>query len=239
MLEQKVKLIYCGIGNKKLDELAVNVGIHYGMQFPASREPPFPVYFADQNWKNPQREKYVEWVEKYQPKIATVIDIENYSQIDEALSWGEDICSYVKEIVIIPKINGIINEIPRSISGTRVTLGYSVPTTHGGTTVPVEEFSGWNIHLLGGNPQKQLNMYDKMELIGAQVTSVDCNYISMKATKFCAVWTRKLIKNRQWMDLKDIIGRKIEDGVYTAFSLSCASFVSAWNEKLEGLYYDI
>lgn len=239
MLEQKVKLIYCGVGNEKLDSLAVNVGIHYGMQFPAKSKPKFPVFFADQNWKKPDKNKYVDWISEYQPKIATVLDIERTNQLDEAMSWGEDISRYVESIVLIPKVNGIIKELPREINGKRVLLGYSIPTTHGGTDVPVEEFSGWDVHLLGGNPKKQLNMYDTMAGVDGRVVSVDCNYISMKATNFCAVWTRKLIRNRQWMDLQDIIGRKVEDGMYTAFTLSCVSFVSAWHEKLNGLYYDI
>lgn len=239
MLEQKVKIIYCGVGNEKLDLLAVNVGIHYGMQFPASRKPPFPVYFADQNWKKPDRDRYIDWVSEYAPNMATVIDIEREEQIDEALDWGYRISKYVENVVLIPKVNGIIKNLPRKINGKKVVLGYSIPTTHGGTTVPIGEFSEWDIHLLGGNPKKQIDMYDTMRQIGGNVTSLDCNYISMKATNFCAVWTRKLIKNRQWMDLQDIIGRKVEDGIYTAFSLSCVSLVSAWHEKLEGLYYDI
>lgn len=239
MPEQKVKLIYCGVGNEKLDSLAVNVGIHYGMQFPASKKPPFPIYFSDQNWKKPDKDKYIDWVAEYQPKIATVLDVEASNQLDEAISWGELISPYVEEIVLIPKVNGIIEEIPRRINEKKVVLGYSIPTTHGGTTVPINEFSGWDIHILGGNPQKQLEMYDKMAEIEGSVTSIDCNYISMKATKFCAVWTRKLIRNRQWMDLQDIIGYKVKDSMYTAFALSCVSLVSAWHEKLGGLYHDI
>lgn len=239
MSEQKVKLIYCGVGNEKLDSLAVNVGIHYGMQFPARSMPRFPVYFADQNWKNPNREKYINWIAEYKPKIATVLDLERKNQFDEVISWADSVSRHVDKIVIIPKVSGIIQRIPREINGKEIILGYSIPTSHGGTDVLVEEFSGWRTHLLGGNPQKQLDMYDRMKLLGIEVYSVDCNYISMKATNFCSVWTRKLIRNRQWMDLQDIIGRKVEDGVYTAFALSCASFVFAWHEKLNGLYYDI
>lgn len=239
MLEQKVKLIYCGVGNQKLDQFAVNVGIHYGMQFPAKSTPKFPVYFADQNWKKPNKEAYINWVAEYKPKIATVLDLERESQFDEVLSWADSISKHVDKIVIIPKLSGIVSKIPQEVNGKEVLLGYSIPTSHGGTDVPVEEFIGWRVHLLGGNPQKQLNMYDKMESLGIGVYSVDCNYISMKANNFCSVWTRKIIKNRQWMDLQDIVGRKIEDGVYTAFSLSCVSLVFAWHERLNGLYYDI
>lgn len=76
-------LIYCADGNAEFARIAVNAGFEYGAQLPP-RGLPFPPYFADQNWKNPNRERYIAELAKHAPFMASVLDWEK----SEARSAG-------------------------------------------------------------------------------------------------------------------------------------------------------
>lgn len=57
-------------------------------------------------------------------------------------------------------------------------LGYSVPTSHGGTPLSVDLFRGRRVHLLGGSWRAQL---DFLAALGDDVVSLDNNYIRKQA----------------------------------------------------------
>lgn len=57
-MKRKIDLIYCGVGNEKLDSLAIQIGLLYGARLPIKRKLPFKIHFADQDWKNPDLEAY-------------------------------------------------------------------------------------------------------------------------------------------------------------------------------------
>ena len=131
-----------------------------------------PPQFIDQNWKNPKRDVYMQCLAIHRPRIATVLDLEHEDQFDEVMAWAEEASQHVTEsVIIIPKAMGIIDRIPESINGKRITLGYSVPTSHGGTYVPLWEFGSRPVHLLGGSP---VNQFELMRYLN--VVSLDNNY---------------------------------------------------------------
>ena len=150
-------LIYCAGKNKRLDTIAMDAGLKLGIQLPSTVIHFWP-FFVDQNWKKPNRTKYIQSVQSIKPTMATVIDIESPTQFNEALSWAEEIASSVEYIIMIPKISGIIQDIPYSIHGAQVILGYSVPTKYGATSVPLWEFKDRHVHLLGGSPKRQIEL---------------------------------------------------------------------------------
>ena len=55
-----MELIYCGGGNAKFAQIAIDAGFLYGAQLPSTVY--HPLHFADQNWKRPDREKYMKAV---------------------------------------------------------------------------------------------------------------------------------------------------------------------------------
>jgi hypothetical protein len=63
-------------------------------------------------------------------------------------------------------------------------LGFSVPTSYGGTPLPVEAFSGRRVHLLGGNPDNQIAVYNQLR---GDVISLDTNQMALKA-EFGNTW---------------------------------------------------
>lgn len=220
-METKPEIIYCGRGNRSLDGIAVELGISYGVRLPHSVF--FPLDFADQNFKKPDRTAYMCKLEQHRPRWATVIDIEKPTQFYEALSWAEEAAGYVREgLIIIPKLWGVIPSIPETIQGKPVRLGYSVPTKYGSTSVPVSEFAGRPVHLLGGSPVVQYRLSDQM-----QVASLDCNYISMKAIAAGEYFTG--MGTPHWRPLrKDWAPRGTEDSMLLAFALSCMNLLQLW-----------
>ena len=162
----------------------------------------------------------------HRPAMATVLDLEQKEQLPEVLSWAEEAAQYIEMVVIIPKVFGIIPSIPEQIGGAQVILGYSVPTRYGGTEVPLWEFSGWPVHLLGGSPKKQ-----KILAKYLHVVSVDGNYANLKATKFC-MWFDG-VKWSQLMRGDEIWGK---DAPYEAFQRSCQGIMQMWSPANNSLH---
>lgn len=219
-------LIYCANRNKQFTEVAIRFGMEYGSQLPNTVY--YPLYFADQDWKNPKKEAYLNAIAEHRPHMATVLDLEKPEQFNEVMGWAEEIAQYVEVIGIIPKYTGAIAQLPRKINGKEVRLCYSVPTKYGGTNIPIWEFTGWPIHLLGGSPHKQMEIAKYIK-----VDSVDGNYIQKMAVKWCSVWhpgTETYARNRYFPTLREMEIGTDEDAPYLAFQLSCENVVKAWSE---------
>lgn len=221
-------LIYCADGNKRFAEIAIDAGFRYGARLPP-RGCHFPVYFADQDWKRPDRERYMAELEKHRPAMATVLDWEREEQLPEVLAWAEDAAQYVDQVLIIPKVIGGIQRLSRVVGGAEVILAYSVPTRFGGTFVPAWEFAGWPVHLLGGSPHRQMGL-----MYYLNVVSVDGNMMNKMATKRCQVWvagTARYARDRYWPTLIEMDGKRWgQDAPYEAFRRSCQNIMRAWRD---------
>ncbi len=179
-------------------------------------------------------QKYqMEWqvhLSEHKPRMASVVDLERPEQLPEVLMWSEEIAPHVEIIMIIPKYFSSIAKLPRQIGGKKIRLGYSVPTRHGGTSVPVWEFAGWPVHLLGGSPHAQKRLCPYMDVV-----SVDGNMHQLMATKYCSFYDpKKSTKRGYWPSISDYDGQKWGDGTadadapYEAFRRSCENINRYW-----------
>lgn len=224
-------LIYCADGNKRFAQIAIDAGFLYGARLPGTVH--HPICFADQDWKNPDRGEYIDALSKYKPRMSTVLDWERPEQLPEVLAWAEDAAQYVEIMLIIPKVIGGIEKLPRRIGGKPVVLAYSVPTRYAGTPVPAWEFVGWRVHLLGGSPHRQMEIACYLDVV-----SVDGNMHQMMATRYNAFFDPlKQTRRGYWPMLKDFDGGKWGDGSntadapYEAFRRSCKNIVAAWQTR--------
>lgn len=220
------ELIFCGGKNENYAKIAIENGYRYGAQLPCVTHG--NLYFADQNWKKPNRKSYMDALETHRPFMASVIDFERVEQRDEVLSWAEEASSFVDVVMIIPKVNGEISKLPRKIGKSSIRLGYSIPTKHGGTEVPISEFENWPVHLLGGNPGKQMELFFQMNVVSA-----DGN-MSMKMANRGLFWVpgKNPFKNK-WVSLLQADGaRWIGNGNHEAFRRSCVNIMSKWKEVM-------
>jgi hypothetical protein len=132
-------------------------------------------------------------------------------------------------VIIIPKVHGAIDQLPPSINGRAVRLGYSVPTSHAGTPVAYKEFFGRPVHSLGGSPQKQRKI---AALAGMCVVSADCNYTMKMANKnmFFSHPARPGCKNKYFPSLSESGNYTKQDAPYLAFELSCQNIKAMWSD---------
>lgn len=238
-------VIYCADGNKRFAQIAIDSGMEYGARLPGKTY--HPIYFADQNWKNPNREKYMAQVAEKKPHMATVLDLERKDQYNEVLDWASEITNYVQVVIIVPKVKGITEKLPREINGKEIRLGYSVPTRYGATHISQAEFYGWPIHLLGGSPEKQMlycginlripdaQLSFDLDLPRLNVKSIDGNMILGQATRHCQFWcpgNAKYAQNKFWPTVREWNdGNPInKDAPYLAFRMSCENIMKVWNE---------
>lgn len=226
MASQPIDLIYCANGNKRFADIAINHGFLYGAQMPGTVY--FPPMFCDQDWKKPNRDRYMVALAKHKPRMASVLDLEHLAQMDEVIGWAEEAAQWVDVIMIIPKFFGAIKLLPSVIAGKTVRLGYSVPTSHGGTEVPVWEFGGWPVHLLGGSPQKQMELTHYLNVVSA-----DGNYAHKMAIQYGQFWApgnARYANNRYWPKLSEAGDYTDEDMPYIAFERSCKNIIEAWKK---------
>lgn len=160
-------------------------------------------------------------LKEHRPQVATVLDAEREGQLSEVLGWAEDAAQVVGRVIIIPKASGIIGKLPRRVAGAEIVLGYSVPTSYGGTELGLWEFDGWPVHLLGGSPHAQMRLRYYL-----RVVSADGNYANMMATRYCEFWNGK-----SWCELKDHGGHVAKDAPYEAFRRSCENIIRAWKHN--------
>jgi len=218
-------ILIASVGNNKhLTEIAKSLGYKVGCRLPSNKV--YECFFADQDWKMPNKKRYIEQVSRYLPFMATVLDLEFDHQYEEVISWAEDISYYCSKIIIIPKYTGCIEKIPYSIRGKDVVLGYSVPTSYGATYVPLHEFKNREVHLLGGSPHKQMMLSHSLN-----VTSADMNMV-IKLSKKGLYWQPGIdypfgtsSRSNHWIPLKGS-GEIFEE----AFRLSLLNIKKSWND---------
>lgn len=213
-----MQLVYCAAGNARFAQIAIDAGYLYGAQLPNTVY--HPVWFADNDWKRPNRERYMAALAQHKPHMASVLDWQQEEQLCEVLEWAEEAAQHVEVVMLIPKVQGGISQLPRTIGGKPVRLGYSVPTSFGGTELPLWEFGGWPVHLLGGSPQAQLHMARYLD-----VRSADGNAAQKAAANWNMVW-----QNGKWLRLNEVTGHVEQDAPYAAFELSCRNIMQAWKQ---------
>lgn len=220
-------LIYCADGNKRYAQIAIDAGFKYGAQLPA-QSLHFPIYFSDQDWKKPDRERYIAELAELRPYMATVLDWERYEQLKEVLGWAEDAAQFAQVVVIIPKVHHKVSLLPSHIAGKQIRLGYSVPTAYGGTELMINEFFGWPVHLLGGSPGKQKELTQYLD-----VRSVDGNMHLKMANSRGLFWLRgKGPFSNCWTSIQKADGERWKgDANYEAFRRSCENIRKYWRGK--------
>ena len=213
-------LIYCAGKNQRFEAVAHAAGFRIGVQLPNTVY--HSVYFADQDWKRPNRTAYIAALKRHQPHMATVLDLERHDQLPEVLGWAEDAAAFVRQVLIIPKYSGAVDHLPRRIGGADVVLAYSVPTAFGGTEVPIWEFCGWPVHLLGGSPHRQMDIARYFNVV-----STDGNMANKMAHRG-RFWSEEKGPKGHWRNLREIGVDLPTDNNLEAFRRSCENIAEAW-----------
>ncbi len=219
--------MFCYGKNPAFTPIALAAGFRYGAQLPCTTYA--PVWFADQDWEAPNRDAYMAALVHHRPAMASVIDWERIEQLSDVLTWAEEAAQHVERVMIIPKVaswDNPITRLPRRIGGADVVLGYSIPTRHGGTDVPIWQLAGWPVHLLGGSPHAQMRLAKRFSAI-ADLVSIDGNMHCLQANAG-RFWNAKPNRKGHWWQLRDAGDERTEGVRLECFRRSCANIVAAW-----------
>lgn len=218
--------------------LAVRAGLKYGIQSKSYSLCPYcghvnenhDVVFIDNDYFDYDHAQHLAVVSEIKPKYATVRDVMSkkqcqkdgieYFELAQILDWAEELNDYAQNVIVIPKYD-CLDKIPE-----KFMLGYSVPTSHGGTPLPPESFGGRRVHLLGGSWRKQL---DYLSLLKDDIVSVDNNYIQNIARQFGQV----VYPDGSTAQLQDIGLGDVNNPRYVALAISFGNIASKLNELFE------
>lgn len=158
----------------------------------------------------------------HRPEVATVLDWEQEEQLSEVLSWAEEAARYVARVVVIPKVPGLLGLVPERVGGAKVVLGYSVPTSYGASPVPLWEFGRRPVHLLGGSPQRQLDLARYLNVVSADG--------SMAQQQACRgrYWRHRPGPKGHWEQLRETGDNRTEGVHLECFRRSLEAIREAW-----------
>lgn len=130
------RLIYCA-PNSIFGAIALRYSFEYGCQMPTAL-PSFPLFFADQDWKEPDRTGYMKALAKYKPNVATVLDFERPEQFDEVMSWAMEAArTHIRLKCTADSDANLFYE----------RLGFQMVATEAGK---VRRLNVWELHIKGG-----------------------------------------------------------------------------------------
>jgi len=130
--------------------------------------------FVDICWQNYDYDRHLYVVQEMRPLMTVARDVEDAVNLDEVILQAEALARHVKHVVIVPKDPALAPHLDKCIPKSFL-LGYSVPTRYGGTPIPPECFQR-PVHLLGGRPDVQRELGEKMP-----VFSLDINRFTLDA----------------------------------------------------------
>lgn len=217
------ELVYCADGNPDFAARAVSLGWRYGARLPATVYQ--PVWFADQDWKAPDLDRYAAAVAEHRPEVCTVLDWEHPEQLPEVLAWAEAVAPHVARVVVIPKVPGEVGRVPEVVGGKPVVLGFSVPTSYGGTPCGVWEFGRRPVHLLGGSPQEQMRLARYLNAVSA-----DGNMMAQQARKG-RFWSPVSGPKGHWWQLKDAGDDRPRGVPLECFTRSLWAIRQSWESR--------
>jgi hypothetical protein len=136
--------------------------------------------FVDLHWDDPDPDALIETAVRHEPEyvVAGDYDGDNYSEIN---TRGERLREHATNVIIVPHEPGEIDRVPEW-----AVVGYSTPSDYAGTTAPVWEYAGRDVHLLGGTVAQLRTLYPYLR---DEVVSIDCNSFHRGATQFAKWWS--------------------------------------------------
>jgi len=197
--------------------------------------------FVDNEFKDYDHEAHVRYVAYWKPKYATVrdlmtekqcaaIDVPYYS-VAETLEMAEEIREAGAErVILIPKYD-CFDQLPEDY-----VIGFSVPTSYGGSMLPVEKFAGRDVHLLGGGPALQIAYVEAFTDAGAKVVSLDNNYM-LKVAKWGTFWSEN--KAAGHLDELGFRVGSLANPLYIALGISLGSFARFFQRPIESEEPDV
>ena len=183
--KSRIDLIICAGGNRAFLQVASEMGYMLGLRSGYASYG-YDIQFVDSEYKHPNFERHLKTIMRHRPKYAVVPDLSDKSvsaaDIERAMRQYEQIALSCQIPLIVPKLPGQIARL-----STDVAIGYSIPSSYGGARYDLWELAGRRVHLLGGSPLDQMEVF--RQLAGrTTVLSADGNMAMGVARNFAQYW---------------------------------------------------
>lgn len=142
------------------------------------RNPGIRIGLMDNDWHDYDHAAHIAGVTEAKPKYATVRDVMTKAQceaagveffpVEQILDMAAEVAEHADHVIVIPKYD-CLDKIPEEY-----VIGFSVPTSYGGTPMPASMLQGRRVHLLGGSWKNQRAF---LEILGEDVVSLDNNHV--------------------------------------------------------------
>jgi hypothetical protein len=129
----------------------------------------------DVEWQEYDFRKHLDAVRITRPLLTIARDIEDIRDLTEILDQAHELSLWSRHVVVVPKDRRFGDSLACLVP-SKFILGYSVPTRYGATRVPVEAFGRRRVHLLGGRPDVQCRLAERLD-----VFSLDGNRFTLDA----------------------------------------------------------
>ncbi len=139
----------------------------------------YRVDFIDPGPDNCDADDLIAAARRHHPRyvVAGDYDDNNYSEIN---ALADRLRDYARSVIVVPHEPGEVERVPEWC-----VVGYSTPSAYAGTTAPVWEYRGRDVHVLGGTIEQSL---DVQGYLGDDVVSWDCNSFHGSATQYAIWW---------------------------------------------------
>jgi ribosomal protein L24E len=161
-----------------------------------------PVEMLDNDFRNPDLERFREQVTRHRPQIAVLGDTDDPEEMHHLLGVAADLQTRFSglRVVVVPKSRRALDVIPRD---SDVVVGYSngyADRTADEFTEP-EDWGGRDVHILGGSPPTQWDVIQRLAQTettladyGAGVSSSPTNVVGLDWNGLYAV----ALKGEYW-----------------------------------------
>jgi hypothetical protein len=170
-----MEIVYIRGGDKHAPEVAKAAGMHYGTRHDYKSYG--DVWMLDIKWTKYDWRNYLDIVRQHAPMMALAPDYEWPWQWTALQRQIDDLRGLVAHVLVCPKFVGAVCHIPLDC-----VVAVSVPApSYAGFLPDLRDLAGRKVHLLGGRPETQARLIQRLHGVGAEVFSVDGSYLSMKA----------------------------------------------------------
>jgi hypothetical protein len=130
--------------------------------------------FLDIDWRDYNFARHLSAARATKPFMTVARDIERLRDLPRILEQASELLQHSRHVVIVPKVRRLEGTMEERIPECFI-LGYSVPSRYGSTPLDPRAFTR-RVHLLGGRPDVQRRLADRM-----MVFSIDCNRFTLDA----------------------------------------------------------
>lgn len=160
--------------------------------------------FIDLHWEDPDRDALLTKCMQHNPKYVVAGDYDggNHETIND---FADQLCQFCENVIIVPHEPGEVEIVPEW-----AIVGYSTPTAYEGTDAPIWEYTGRDVHILGGTMPQIETVVNHLK---DSIVSLDTNTHHRDATQFGEYWSKSEPQRKQVAQVGNTVREAYENSI--------------------------